>query len=198
MHTRAELLLITGAAIGATAMFLLDPASGRRRRARLRDASAHAAHRTRDVAGATARDVRNRSHGLLAAARSLRGAGGHAPDDVLEARVRAKLGRYVSHASAVETSASNGTIELRGPILEAEASRALRAVARVRGVTGVVDRLDRHPTPDGVPALQPGEPATGERRALAQRTWSPATKLVAGGAGAALAAAVVTRVAGAR
>lgn len=186
--------MISGAALGAAAMYLLDPTSGRRRRARLRDACTHAANRTSDVASRTSHDLRNRPQGLIAAARSLR-ASGPVEDDVLEARVRATLGRYVSHASAIETSASNGVVELRGPVFEAEATRALRALKRVRGVAEVVDRLERHDSADGVPALQGGEPATGVRGPLRQSTWSPTTRLVAGGAGAALGVVVAARLA---
>jgi len=186
--------MISGAALGAAAMYLFDPNSGRRRRARLRDGCTHAAHHTSDVASRTARDLRNRSLGMIAAARSLR-ADGPVEDDVLEARVRARLGRYVSHAAAIETSASDGVIELRGPVFNTEATRALRAVRRVRGVADVVDRLERHDSTDRVPALQGGEPATGERRALAQSVWSPTTRLVAGGAGVALGVAMATRLA---
>lgn len=56
---------LTGAGLGAGAALLLDPASGRRRRALLRDKADHLAHLGRDSAGRAARDLRNRSVGTV-------------------------------------------------------------------------------------------------------------------------------------
>ena len=61
---------LIGTAAGATAMYLLDPVLGRRRRALVRDKLTSAALRTADVARPAARDVRNRAYGTFAEARS--------------------------------------------------------------------------------------------------------------------------------
>jgi hypothetical protein len=116
-------------------------------------------------------------------------------DDVdplkLAARVRAELGRLVSHPRAVDVSAKDdGCIVLSGPILAGEADRTLAAVASVRGVCGVEDRLERHETADGVPALQGGSPRLRARSALLRDSWSPTTKLMVCLSGTALAAGV--------
>ena len=54
--------------IGALAMYFFDPVSGRRRRALLRDQLLHARREIGDYAEGTAKDLRNRAHGLVASA----------------------------------------------------------------------------------------------------------------------------------
>lgn len=55
---------LTGAALGAGATLLLDPARGRRRRALVRDKAVHLGHAGRDSAEKALRDLRNRSIGV--------------------------------------------------------------------------------------------------------------------------------------
>jgi hypothetical protein len=55
--------------IGALAMYFFDPVSGRRRRALLRDQLVHAQKEIGGYAEGTAKDLRNRAHGLAAEAR---------------------------------------------------------------------------------------------------------------------------------
>jgi hypothetical protein len=50
-------IALTGAGLGALAMYLMDPSRGRRRRARLGEAASHVYHRAQDMMGMTARDV---------------------------------------------------------------------------------------------------------------------------------------------
>src|SRR5215216_5482946 len=97
-----ELALLGGVGLGAALMYSLDPDRGRRRRARVRDKVLSAAHRAPDAIGTTARDVRNRARGLAAEVGSMYAAAAEVADDVLVARVRSKLGRFVSHPHAVE------------------------------------------------------------------------------------------------
>src|SRR5438094_824144 len=91
------------AGLGAGLMYVFDPVQGRRRRALVRDQFVHALHELDDAIGVTFRDVSHRSSGLWAEARSLpaRLSGEAVPDRVLEERVRAKLGRYVSHPGSI-------------------------------------------------------------------------------------------------
>jgi uncharacterized membrane protein len=56
----------------------------------------------------------------------------------------------------------------------------------VPGVRAVSDQLTVYSEPGNLPALQGGEPRTGERFELLQENWSPAARMIAGGAGAAL------------
>jgi hypothetical protein len=97
-------------------------------------------------------DLTHRAEGLLARAR---GAFHRGPvdDDVLVERVRAKLGRLVSHPHAIETHATDGCVRLRGPILQSEVPRLVRGVARVPGVREVLNALDVHASADNIHAL---------------------------------------------
>ena len=58
------LSLLTGVGIGAGLMYILDPQTGRRRRALVRDKMVGAAHKAQDVAETVGRDMRNRAQGL--------------------------------------------------------------------------------------------------------------------------------------
>ena len=174
--------LLLGGAVGALAMYFLDPQSGRRRRARTRDQVVHAARKANEAGKVTARDTAHRAAGLVAGTRRLfqREDVG---DEALVARVRSSLGRVVSHPHAIEVGASDGHVTLDGPILAHEVRGLLRTVRSVAGVRGVSDRLEVHQDSNGVPALQGGVPRSGERFELMQANWSPAARLAAGALG---------------
>jgi Flp pilus assembly protein TadB len=53
-------------ALGALAMYLLDPVQGNRRRALIRDKTYSAARKTRKMADAASTDVANRAKGMAA------------------------------------------------------------------------------------------------------------------------------------
>ena len=61
----------TGLALGALAMFILDPQQGRRRRALARDKMVHYKHEISDFAAGTAKDLRNRAYGVAKEAEGL-------------------------------------------------------------------------------------------------------------------------------
>ena len=178
--------LLIGSALGALAMYFLDPSLGRRRRARTRDRVAHAAKVVDEGARVTVRDTVHRAQGAWAEAKRLFHQDEEVTDDALIGRVRAALGRVVSHPHAIEAAASGGHVTLIGPILSYEVRPLLRAVRRVQGVRGVSDQLTVYNEPGNVSALQSGEPRTGERFELLQENWSPAARIAVGGAGAAL------------
>lgn len=188
MNNHNWMPLLTAAAVGAGAMFLFDPGRGARRRALIRNKAVHAGHKTADALDALGRDVVNRSRGVVA---ETVGAMRHEPVSApkLVERVRAELGRVVSHPRAVDVQVSDdGTVCLCGPILAEEADAALASVGKVRGVRGIEDQLDRHDSAAGVPSLQGGRTRPGRRSALMQRSWSPTTTALAALAGTALAA----------
>jgi hypothetical protein len=152
-------------------MYLLDPDAGRRRRALLRDRVVHAGHVLSDATGAAGRDMSHRAAGMAA---RLRGSNHEAVDDrVLEERVRAQLGRVCSHPRAIDVSASEGMITLRGPILEAESNRVCRAIEGVNGVRGIWDELQLHSEPGNILALQGGSTP----RPIWQRSLSPTARV---------------------
>src|SRR6185369_1563146 len=103
-----------------------------------------------------------------------------APDQVIESRVRACLGRAVSHPGALDLTVLDGRVILRGPVFTYEADHVVRAVRRVPGVREVVDRMERHETAGSISSLQ------GKGRLRQRRVWSPTAQVAATGFGAAL------------
>ncbi|HUX67507.1 MAG TPA: SRPBCC family protein [Terriglobales bacterium] len=130
---------------GALAMYFADPRSGKRRRARQRDAAVHALHLWRRGMNKAVRDATQRGQGLEAEFEAgLATALHHSPpvaDDVLVARVRAALGHVVVHPGAIAVAADHGRITLRGTVARSQEARLLRTVAAVHGVRAVDARL---------------------------------------------------------
>jgi uncharacterized membrane protein len=182
-----ELSLFGGIGIGAALMYVLDPDRGGRRRALVRDKVVSAATRTPDAVRTTARDMTNRTRGIVAEVGSMFKRE-QVPDWVLAERVRTKLGTAVSHPRSIEVTAHQGRLTLRGPILAHEVDGLLATVSAVRGVVEVDNQLEPHTTADNVPGLQGGEPRSGERFELLQRKWSPAARFATGALGAGLTA----------
>jgi uncharacterized membrane protein/uncharacterized protein YwbE len=191
--------ILSSAAIGALAMYFLDPQGGRRRRARTRDKVDHAARRLRGAYDVTLRDTQHRVAGLKAMSRRLLRREDAADEATLTGRVRAVLGRYVSHPHAIDVTVSGGEVALSGPILAEEVARLLGAVKRVPGVVRVSNQFVVHDDPSHVSALQGGVPRHGQRFELLQQNWSPAARFAVGMTGLALVArgGIVSRLGGA-
>jgi hypothetical protein len=172
------------AGLGAGLMYFLDPDRGRRRRAEARNQGTGLWNRSSWFAGKAWRDASNRAHGAAAAGRRLMGRGADEPGpQVVEARVRSALGRATSHPGAVDVSVIDGCAHLTGAVLEHEHEGLISAVRSVRSVSEVEDRLERHPTAEGISSLQGGGPAPRRRSEWAQENWTPALRAVAAGAG---------------
>lgn len=169
--------LLFSAGVGAALMYFFDPERGRRRRALVRDQAARAGHRMQDVMEAGAHDLRNRAQGYSASMRSTR----EPPSDhVLEERVRARIGRVVSHPSSIEAKATQGRITLSGPILAHEAPLLIDRMLDVPGVQDVENRLEVHREAGNVPGLQ-GRPQ--RRGRFTQGNWPPSARLAGGVSG---------------
>jgi osmotically-inducible protein OsmY len=123
-------------------MYLLDPNNGTRRRALVRDKAQAYWKRQEDFLGKTAHEVRNRTRGLVAEARSHLGTAEASDDASLVARVRAQIGHTVSKANAIAVTARQGCVTLSGPVPAAEANKLLSTVEGVSGVKEVVNQLD--------------------------------------------------------
>lgn len=165
-------------AAGLGLMYFLDPRSGGRRRALVRDKAVRSEHVARQALVHAMRDAENRGHGLRARAEGLF-RGGVVDDDVLVQRVRAKLGHVCAHPHAIQVlSKGNGCIELKGDILVTEHFGTLAALSLVRGVRLIDDDLQIHESAD-IPSLQ------GESRQVPSlaRAWNPTTRLALAGAG---------------
>ena len=193
MHHQSRMVDRIGSmALGAGLMYFLDPVQGRRRRALVCDQCASVLAQWSDALDKAARDLSNRTWGMVAEAQA---AGFEAPvdDDVLVARVRSKLGRAVSHPSAIDVTAHQGCVTLRGPILAHEVPQLLRTVRAVRGVCEIDNQLEVHEQADGIAALQGGISRPGEVPEILQANWTPALRLLVGTAGGAALLSGLTR-----
>ena len=137
--------LLGGIALGALAMYVADPAQGRRRRALLQDKVNSATHRTSKLVNQTMRDAKHRLAGLQAEAMRVIAPREVKPLDnhVLEARVRSRLGRAMPGLHGIDVSADAGVVTLSGSVEDEAAQRLLDTVAAIPGVESV--RHDLHP-----------------------------------------------------
>ena len=169
-----------GAGLGAGLMYLLDPQGGGRRRALARDKTVSALKTGGNAALKTGKDLGNRTKGLVAGAGSrLRRA--EVDDQVLCDRVRSKIGRVASSPSLIEVTALEGRVKLLGSVPVLEVDKLLTTVAKVRGVKDVDCQLQFLESDDA--SLQ----SNGKSRSRLARAWKPATLILAGTGGAALA-----------
>jgi hypothetical protein len=182
--------IAVGAGIGAVLAFIFDPQVGGRRRALVRDKFVRATRKTRDGVDAVSRDFANRTRGIAAATRARLGHE-EVDDWRLVERVRARLGRVVSHPRAIDVHVSNGAVTLIGPILAGEVDRVVSAVASVRGVEAVLNELEPHESAAGVPSLQGGGRVPG-RLDILQRSWAPTTQALVGMAALAATAIAIS------
>lgn len=172
--------LIGGAGFGVGLMYFLDPDRGRRRRALMRDKSIRWSRKTREFAGSTSRDMRNRARGMGAAVKSWVQPAPPVPDNVLAERIRSKLGMFSRHPSAIDVHVTDGTVTISGPVLQDEVDGISGAINKIPGVNRIFNRLEPHTSPEGVPALQgPMERKPGPRFALMQSHWSPTARMAA-------------------
>jgi hypothetical protein len=140
----------------------------------------------------TARDVSNRARGVVAEARGALKRGS-TDERVLRERIRAELGLVVSYPGAITVSVHEGAAVLEGAVLEGEADAMRSAVARVRGVRSVEDRLERHVAPAPELGLQGGPRRVGLRIEFLQERWSPAARVLAAAAGGIVAMSALRR-----
>jgi len=174
---------IAGVGVGAGCMYLMDPDRGRARRARLQDKATSAYREVRTSVEKAQADLANRAHGLLVEAKS---ALQHEPveEDQLIARVRAKLGRLVSHPHGIDVFAHDGEITLSGTVLEDEAQQLVSGVGSIRGVSRVCDHMLRQSDAEYIASLQGGQERHPGRPRVFRHNWPPALRLLAGIAGA--------------
>ena len=132
-------MLGAGIALGAVAAALIDPRRGAARRAIFRDKGLSVARHARKTLERRGRDLRQRMKGVVWEAMH---ADEEVPDDILAERVRAQLGRPLSHPRLVDLRAENGRIILLGAVLADEVDSLLARVAHVRGVKQIDSQLD--------------------------------------------------------
>ena len=151
---------IGGTAVGAGLMFLLDPRTGKRRRAILRDKLLHATRTTVRRFRSLERFVGHELQGAIARAACT---ADDAPDAVLAERIRSQIGHVVSRPRALHVEVRGGRVTLSGQVLCGEVRRLLDRVSHVAGVTTVENELEAcsenswQPAPSG--PSWPDEPA---------------------------------------
>jgi hypothetical protein len=171
---------LVGAGVGAIFAIVLDPVSGRRRRALMQEKVLRVARRGSRTASKAGRDVAHRAKGVLAAARHV-GPESAVDDAVLVERVRATMGHFASHPQAISVVAHRGTIVLEGQILAGEVDQVIDAIEGVPGVSRVENRLDTRETRGKT------------RQESRQRRWFPSVGAIAAVGGAGLAAILLGR-----
>lgn len=161
-------------------MYFSDPNRGRRRRVRARDKIRRLQGKTEKAIDVAVRDLGNRLEGMQAQLSNFLFGRKDIPNDqVMVERVRAKLGRVVSHPHAVEVSIQQGRLTLRGPILANEKETLLAAVRAISGVTEVEEQLEVHDSPVGISSLQGGSERKQVHPEFMQENWTPALRAVA-------------------
>jgi uncharacterized membrane protein len=189
-------------AAGAALMYFTDPSRGKRRRAILRDkvnAGMRQAVHELDKAG---RDLRNRSQGMVSTVRHL-AKHPEADEPVIEERVRAALGRLVSHPHGIQVRAERGgRVTLGGLVPAEEVSNLLHRVRSIEGVKDIVNRLEvrgqGHNGHDGLsrqrwtPAFRVGAAALGMTAVASSSRAEGIQRLIGTFAGGTLLARALT------
>jgi osmotically-inducible protein OsmY len=127
-------------AAGAAAMYYLDPETGRRRRALVRDRGVAATHDLEDYASATSKRASDKLQGAAARTRS-RVSRVPVDDEQLHERIRSKLGRVVERPGDIEVQVRDGYVVLSGSADEEEIDELVSTVAAIKGVEGVDNLL---------------------------------------------------------
>jgi osmotically-inducible protein OsmY len=127
-------------AAGAAAMYYLDPETGRRRRALVRDRGIAARHDLEDYASAASRRASDTLQGTAARTRS-RVSREPVDDEQLHERIRSRLGHVVERPGDIEVQVRDGYVVLSGTVDEEEIDQVLSTVAAIAGVEGVDNLL---------------------------------------------------------
>jgi uncharacterized membrane protein len=169
--------LIIGAAFGAGLVYLADPVLGKRRRALAKDAVVHGTKVIRRAANITARDTAHRLKGIVRLTKGMF-KHEHVSDHILADRVRTEVGRVSSHPN-VEVAVEDGHVTLLGPVASHEELLVLEAVQSVRGVCGIVNRMEAYQPTDDMRSQAP----RARQLDILQTHWAPATRVLVGAIG---------------
>lgn len=168
--------VVAGVAAGATAMYVLDPVSGRRRQNLIFGKAVHLLRQLTHFSRTAFHDAVNRASGVVARTRG-RLHSKEIPDDaVLVDRIRSRMGRVVSHPHMIHVDSYRGYITLSGLILENEVMPLLAILRTVPGVRTFRNKLEAHSSREKLRSL-PAVPARkGARPEPLQKNWAPAMR----------------------
>ena len=200
-HVPDRLVAMAGGAVLGVGMgYFLDPVTGARRRARMRDKAFHALREAAVGFGRVAADIVGRGHGMAPWFKH-RIRKEHVDDQVLSERVRSKLGHYASQPRALDVNVKNGIVTLRGPLLIREIRGLVTHIRRIPGVGQVRNLMEAHKTRDqgGIDghnlngSTHPTVSATGDSESglerfheLREDRWTPAIRFAAAALGASM------------
>jgi hypothetical protein len=151
------------AATGAAIMYYLDPDTGRRRRALVRDRAVGLSHDAGHLALAQGRRAADHLKGAVARGRSLLHRSGPTSDYQLHGQIRARLGGIVSYPKAIHVEVDHGCVCLRGHVPADELQTLMSEIGSLPGVERVEDQLSVHEHPGDVAELQGAGRLPGER-----------------------------------
>jgi hypothetical protein len=175
-----------GAGLGAGLMYLLDPQGGRGRRAVARDKSVSALKNGGKAAAKTSRHLGNKTKGLVSQAGSKLRRGERDLSNNSKAllkQIRRQVRRAASHPLAVEVVVQEGNVILHGLVLASEVEGLLAAIQAIEGIAAIENQLEIHESAEDLAAY----------RNSAKRWVGPATRVLTGGTGSALAYAGLKR-----
>lgn len=132
------LRLATVFAAGVAAMYYLDPQTGRRRRARVRDKGAAVGHDVKEAARSRTRRVVDHARGAAARTRAQL-ANEVVDDDILRDRVRSRLGHLVD--APIDVEVRDGRVVLIGNLTARGFDELISDISAVPGVQHVESRL---------------------------------------------------------
>lgn len=184
-------MLIGGVGATAAAFWFADPKRGAARRAAFVRGAGTLMEKARSEGEKTVRDLQNQVSGLAARMRS-HVEPGDSSDNVIEARLRSRLGRLAAHVRRVRVLCDHGVVTLWGPVYDYEVASVLDAARSTPGVVEVQDHLEAFSPEDPASPLAKlpmhhEDPLRRARRNV-RLNWSPTKRLAVGAAGAAMAA----------
>ena len=161
MNTRTQELMhcAVAAVAGAALMYLLDPEQGKRRRALLRDRVVAGRHDIEDFVQSQGTRAMDHARGLAEEARTQLSSrvseDETVPDDrTIAERIRARMGRVVSHPGAIEVAVVEGRARLSGDILTSEREALLSVLREMPEVRDIDDQLNAYEQAGNIPSLQ--------------------------------------------
>ena len=131
--TRWILMGGIGAGAGALAAYLADPELGEQRRTKVMSRTRQLLNRVRHDAKMSLRDTQHHLAGMAAELRSHLSAD-EPSSEVLEQRIRSRIGRVISRPRSVHVLCDHGLVTLWGRVPKDEIYRLLHAVRTVPGV----------------------------------------------------------------
>ena len=165
-----------GLGAGAGAMYFLDPQRGKKRRAIAQAKLQRATRMAQAALEVTSQDLQHRVEGARSKITRVFQSQGEVNPEILESRVRAKMGHIIARPHSIHVATKGHVIRLSGEVHPSDIEPLLNAVRKVPGVLDVEDALVKNENlPTAVTSIKRWSPT--------QRMWVAGlgSLLVAGG-----------------